>query len=210
MPIDDLRNELARLDNELLQSVARRRELVREIGRLKEQTGQAVRDFDQERLVIERARQRAEELGISTSLSDTLMRLLIGDALTMQEKQRIAHDSAGSGKSVLIIGGAGRMGQWFARFLASQGYRVVIADPVGGVENLEWHSDWRELKLDHDVIIVATPLRIAAEVMKELAERGPSGLVFDIGSLKGPLAESLRRPRGCRRQGDVHTPHVRA
>lgn len=193
MPIDDLRKELARLDEELLRAVARRRELVFELGRLKEQTGQAVRDFDQERLVIERARRRAEELGISTSLSDAIMRLLIGDALTAQEKQRISHSGAGSGKSVLVIGGAGRMGRWFARFLASQAYRVVVADPSGQVEGLEWHADWRALSLDQDIIVVATPLRIAAEIMTELAGRRPQGLVFDIGSLKGPLQKALGR-----------------
>ena len=190
--LDDLRNELAALDAELIELVARRRDLVREAGRLKEAEGRAVRDFDQERRVIERARAKAETLGLSTSLSDTLMKLLIGDALTAQEKQRVSRSGAGSGKSVLVIGGGGRMGRWFAQFLASQDYRVVIADPAQAIEGLECHADWRNLELDHDVIVVATPLRVAAKVMMDLAARRPKGLVFDIGSLKGPLKRSLQ------------------
>lgn len=189
--LEDLRNELSSVDNELLRLVARRRELVREAGRLKEAAGRAVRDYEQERRVMERARARAVELGLSTSLSDTLMRLLIGDALTTQEKQRISRSGAGSGKSVLVIGGGGRMGRWFAHFLASQEYRVVIADPGRAIEGLQCHTDWREIELDFDVVVVATPLRAAAEIMRELAAKRPSGLVFDIGSLKGPLKDSL-------------------
>jgi chorismate mutase/prephenate dehydrogenase len=129
---------------------------------------------------------------LPASLSDAILQLLIGDALTTQEKQRVSRSSAGSGKSVLIIGGAGRMGRWFAEFLASQGYAVEIADPSGIVEGLVCHHDWRVLTLHHDIIVIATPLRIAVEVMEELAERRPKGLVFDVGSLKGPLRDSLR------------------
>lgn len=191
--LDNLRKELAAIDDELLQLVARRRKLVHEVGRQKEATGRALRDFDQERRVFERARARAEELGLSTSLSDALMRLLIGDALTAQEKQRISQSGAGSGKSVLVIGGGGRMGRWFAQFLVSQEYRVVVADPANKVEGLECHDDWRDLPLDYDVIVVATPLRAAAAVLKHLAAEKPRGLVFDIGSLKGPLHESLQK-----------------
>lgn len=192
MPIDDLRRQLALLDDKLMQLVAERRDLVREIGRLKQLTGQAVRDFDQERRVIERARSQAEASGISSTLSDAIMKLLIGDALTTQEKQRISRSGAGSGKSALIIGGAGRMGRWFADFLGSQAYRVEVADPSGSVGELRCHSDWRGLDMNYDIIIVATPLRIASEIMAELALRRPKGLVFDIGSLKGPLKDSLK------------------
>ncbi len=197
MPIDDIRKELAEIDESLLRLVARRQELVREIGRLKEAQGLPLRDFGQERRVMERARQLAELLGLSPNLSDALLRLLIGEALTTQEQQRISLSGAGSGKSVLIIGGSGRMGRWFARFLTSQGYRVVIADPEHGMAGLEHVSDWRQIPLDHDVIVVATPLRIAADVLQELAEIRPKGLVFDIGSLKGPLEGSLHKLVGA-------------
>ena len=52
----------------------------------------------------------------------------------------------------------------------------------------------------HDLIVVATPIRIANEVLGELAERKPRGVVFDIGSLKTPLRAGLEtlRAAGCR------------
>jgi chorismate mutase/prephenate dehydrogenase len=83
------------------------------------------------------------------------------------------------------------MGRWFARFLTSQGFAVEIADPAGPVAGYLHHPDWRAIALDHDIVVVAAPLRISAAVLEELATRPPRGLVFDIGSLKSPLRAGL-------------------
>jgi len=92
------------------------------------------------------------------------------------------------------------MGRWFADFLTSQGYNVAIADPGGRVEGFSCVADWRELALDQDLIVVATPLKIANDVLQELAGRKPRGVVFDIGSLKSPLRTGIQamRDAGCR------------
>jgi chorismate mutase/prephenate dehydrogenase len=45
--------------------------------------------------------------------------------------------------------------------------------------------------VDHDVIVVATPLAISGRILTELAKARPRGLVFDIGSLKTPLRAGL-------------------
>src|SRR4029434_6212608 len=61
-------------------------------------------------------------------------------------------------------------------------------------------NDWRASKLDQDVIVVATPMKVAAQVLVELASRRPAGLVVDIGSLKSPLRDGLTRlvAAGCK------------
>jgi chorismate mutase/prephenate dehydrogenase len=76
-------------------------------------------------------------------------------------------------------------------FLESQGFDVHVADPAVDVEDERRASDWRSLPLVHDVIVVAAPLRASAEILTEMAARPPAGLVFDIGSLKGPLRPGL-------------------
>ena len=98
----------------------------------------------------------------------------------------MAAAARGGGKRALVIGGSGKMGGWFVRFLASQGFEVENADPDGGD-----HEDWTATPLDHDLIVVATPMVIANEILARLAEIGPPGLVFDIGSLKSPLRSGL-------------------
>ena len=189
--LERLRDELAVVDRRLLDLVAERSRLASAIGRVKRASGRPTRDFEQEREVIERARKAAEELGVSPGLAEELMLALIRSALELQERQGLETASRGSGRRALVIGGAGKMGRWFVRFLGSQGFDVTVADPEpfgGGVEELR---DWRESELDEDVIVLATPLVVTNAILNEMAAAPPRGLVFDIGSLKSPLRRGL-------------------
>ena len=190
--LDELRAALAAIDRDLLAAVARRQALAQQIGRIKQAAGTPVRDFRQERDVIERARTAAAGLGLTPALGEELMLTLIRASLTAQERDRVATTGTGGGRRVLVIGGAGRMGRWFARFLAAQGYAVDIADPAGEVPGFPCVADWRTLTLDHEVIIVAAPMPITNAILHELAARPPAGVVFDVGSLKSPLRAGLR------------------
>jgi chorismate mutase / prephenate dehydrogenase len=200
MNLDQLRNELNELDSALLTLVAKRQALSKEIATVKRASGYPTRDYQREREVLVRARAQAERLGISPSLAETLLRHLIDSSLTTQERAAVLAQGQGLGKRAVVIGGRGKMGRWFAEFLASQGYAVAVADPAGAVPGLSFIADWQRDALDQDVIVIATPLGITAQVLEELARRRPRGLIFDLGSLKTPLRvglESLVRA-GCR------------
>ena len=192
MDLESLREQLHAIDDELLALVAKRQRISTEIGRVKRETGGPPRDFRQEREVIERARGAAVRLGLSGSLAEKLLLLLIESSLTIQEQGHVAAGGAGGGKRVLVIGGAGKMGRWFVRFLESQSYEVEIADPAGPLEGRGYVEDWRRTALDHDLIVVAAPLRESNRILEALAENPPRGLVFDIGSLKTPLRSGLK------------------
>jgi len=185
-PLDRLRDELARIDRELLQLVARRQAVSAKIGERKRATQTAPRDYRQEKVVIERARAAASDLGLPPRLAEDLVLSLIRSSLAVQERGSVAAAARGGGKRALVIGGSGKMGEWFVRFLSSQGFEVENADPEGGDR-----ADWKTSSLDHDLIVVATPMVIANEILEQLAEIRPPGLVFDIGSLKSPLRSGL-------------------
>ena len=197
--LDELRAQITALDRRLLELVAERKRLSSEVAATKHATGLPTRDFNRERDVLLNARRAADALGVSPDVAETLLRLLIRDSLTTQEQAQVAARGRGSGRSALIIGGAGKMGRWFSEFMTSQGYRVVVADPGGTDTGYERVRDWRAIDLAHDYIVVATPLKIANEVLTELATRAPRGVVFDIGSLKTPLRRGLAalRDAGC-------------
>ena len=192
MGLDELRRELADIDRQLLALVARRQSLSISIGDEKRRLGRTTRDFRQERDVIERARDAAAAVGVNGDVAEELVLTLIRASLTAQEQHGVVSSETGSGKRALVIGGAGKMGAWFARFLHSQGFDTVVADPGGGVSGCGHVEDWTALELTHDVIVVATPLAKTAEILGKLGDRKPSGVVFDIGSLKGPLREAHR------------------
>ncbi|MGI9245320.1 MAG: prephenate dehydrogenase/arogenate dehydrogenase family protein, partial [Steroidobacteraceae bacterium] len=197
--LEELRARLDVIDRELLELVAERQALGGQIAAVKRSSGQATRDFRREREVLMKARRDAEALGVSPALAETLMHALINGSLTRQEQARIAWQGRGSGRRALVIGGHGKMGRWFADFLASQGFAVTVADPVGAVAGYEHVADWRASDLGHDLIVVATPIKIAGEVLAGLAQRKPRGVVFDLGSLKTPLRDGLEQLRtaGC-------------
>jgi chorismate mutase/prephenate dehydrogenase len=193
MNLDELRAALTALDEQLLELVARRKSLSEEVAAVKRATGRATRDFGREREVILRGRSTAERLGVSPDLAESLLRQLIQSSLATQEQARVAAQAHGSG-------GHGKMGGWFAEFLASQGFRVAIADPKGSLAGFDFVADWQTDALDFDLIVLATPLSATAELLHVLARRAPRGLIFDLGSLKTPLRAGLEAlvKAGCR------------
>ena len=196
--LDQLRQRLDQVDRQLIECIAERQQIVAEIGRVKHADGGQLRDFRRERQVLDRVRNRAAEVGLDGNLAEEVMRRLIGSSLAAQEQDRVRWSTAGHGRRALVIGGSGKMGGWICRFLADQGFAVEVADPTRPADlDLPWRREWQSGPLDHDVIVVAAPLGRSAAIIDGLAQVCPSGLVFDIGSLKSPLAEALRKARSA-------------
>ena len=195
MNLDELRKQLDQLDQQLLQLVAARQATSREIARVKRATGVPTRDYGREREVLLAARNYAQNLGVSPDVAETVMRLLIRTSLTTQEQASVAAQASGSGRRALVIGGAGKMGAWFAQFLGSQGFQVEVADPRTAATGFKHILDWHDSPLDQDLIVVAAPLGATNTILSELAARKPRGVVFDLGSLKSPLRAGLEALR---------------
>lgn len=185
-----LREAMAEVDRQIVELAARRSEIAASIGEVKSAAGDPIRDFSREKEVVDRAREHAREVGLSADLAERLLLELIESSLAVQEQGRVRLESAGSGRTALVIGGLGHMGRWFVQFLASQGFDVDIADPE---ETALGIRDWRDARGPYDVYVVATPLPVAATVLGQMANDPPPGLIFDIGSLKTPLREALTR-----------------
>ncbi len=203
MSLESLRNDLLAVDRRILQQIAERQRIVGEISRHKIATGRATRDFEREKEVLQTARSYARSLSVDPDLAEGVLRSLIRSSLTSQERHRVAAEGRGDGREVLVIGGAGKMGGWFADFFSSQGFSVDIADPAaepGPGRYAAWRDAVRDGRLAHDVVVVATPLAVSARILRELADAPPAGLVFDIGSLKTPLRDGLTALAevGCR------------
>ena len=96
-------------------------------------------------------------------------------------------------KSVLLVGGAGRMGRLFARQLRRNGFRVAIFDPQGAVPG--FRSAPLSEAASADVVVVAATLSRSAEAFAAVVAEKPRGLVFDIASVKAPLLPLLEAAR---------------
>jgi len=199
MSLDDLRQQLTAVDRQIVDLIAERQRIVGDIGRDKQSTGAGTRDYAREKDVLDKGRAQAEKAGIDPDLAEDVLRKLIRSSLANQERARVIAEGRGDGQRVLVIGGAGKMGGWFADFFASQGFETTIADRKVEDGNGRFNN-WTNAGIDYDVIVVAAPLAVSGRILAQLAVLKPKGLIFDIGSLKSPLIDGLAelRDAGCR------------
>ena len=198
--LQELRDRLDAIDGAIVDAIAERQAVVAAIGELKQNTGSPLRHYAREREVIERGMARARELGVSERVAREILETLIHHSLGKQEHDKWVQSGHGEGRQALVIGGAGRMGDWMARYLDTVGYQVVISDLSDRASPFPRVEDWRK-ELDRwDLVVVAVPLRPSNDILLELAALKPPGLLFDIGSLKSPMREGLRvaHEAGCR------------
>ena len=97
-----------------------------------------------------------------------------------------------------------RMGRWFLRFLADQGYQVGGLDVLASDDENAWG---REALPTADLVLCAAPPVATARLYDEWATSGapPRGVIVDIASIKSPLVPAIRRLQAAgARVGSLH------
>jgi len=191
-----LRSRIREIDDRLIQMMAERVELAREIGKLKLAKGLPIKDFRVEKEVIERSRECAKGAGLYADMAEEASRLLIKYAVMAQDEFH-THTLKRKGtaqKKILIVGGRGRMGMWLSEYFDSFGHVVRHFDTLGHsaeTDSFPLVSDLAEAAHAHDVIVLSTPISETARVIEDLVACGTEALVFDICSLKTPLLAAI-------------------
>ena len=184
-----LRDEIARVDREIVVHIAGRLHLAEQIGLEKKLMGLPLRDSDTEERVLTRLLTECASRGITETFAAGLSRLLIDESLR-REEATLPPDPAG--RRVLVLGGSGQMGQWLCRYLRGRGHLVSVNDPVGPLEDFPYEPDLEKGVAASDVIAVSVPMSVSAQVLRTLATLRPKALIFDICSLKAPIQGELR------------------
>ena len=81
-----LRKEIAEVDKNILDLIAKRIDIATKIGKYKMQKNLPIRNYQFEKQVINRSRVHAEKIGLSPNLADRMIRLLIQEAVGAQNK----------------------------------------------------------------------------------------------------------------------------
>ncbi len=186
----ELRAQIAALDAELLELVARRLALAEAVGQTKRESGLPVRSFGTEAEVLGRFREAASAHGVETEVAERLARFLIGASVRRQEEVRPAKSDRA--QRMLIVGGAGKMGHWLCTFFLGQGHRVTVLDPAGAVPGCAHATSLADAVADADAVLVATPLSQGAATTREILALEPRALVAEILSLQSHILEDLR------------------
>lgn len=190
--IESCRLEISQLDKEILSLVKRRELLSAQIGLAKKDLSVPVRDFHRERQVFEMAAKTAQELDLPINVATKLQKLIIEASLSRQEQDRIKSDFLDAPKSVLVIGGAGRLGQWLCRFFADSGHGISVVDLHKPKFSCKYSTELDESAHHHDIIVVATPIRASITMLKRLKVlQIKKPVIFDVSSVKAPVYDAL-------------------
>jgi len=182
--LDTLRDEVASIDEAIVDLMARRRDVALRIGRVKRSMGSPIRHPG----VEERVRVRYRSLGSAQGI-DAATCTNVADALIRECVDAQADDVPRDGcVRVLVIGGGGAMGGWLVRYLRARGNEVDVSDPsVPGSMSIEEGCSWAE------AILVAAPISAIGGVLETIRVTGTDAIVADVASIKSPFLDELMR-----------------
>lgn len=192
--LEILRASIRDLDRAILQLIAARMETAKVIGELKKSEGIPLRDWNVERAVLDGAAETAGELGLSKHMARAVMQVLVAESRAEQERASFS-TYRGTAESILIIGGRGKMGRWFADFFGNQGHRVDVYDARPNGANGTGAATFEAALEGTSCVLIATPLDVVPSIIEQLTEVGYGGVVFDIASLKGHLKPAISGAR---------------
>jgi prephenate dehydrogenase len=102
-----------------------------------------------------------------------------------------------------VIGAAGRMGSWFADFLSSNGYSVIVCDrekatarKLARRNGYKFVEDATNAAKLGQIVVLATPTLTTKGLLKRIEPHiSKTTLLVEISSVKGPLKGTLERLR---------------
>jgi len=100
---------------------------------------------------------------------------------------------------MLIVGGTGGTGSWFASYFKDHGFLVSVWGPSGRVEVAErlgvrFANDLMAEVSESDIVLLSVPIKETAKVVEELAPRmRPGSLLMDVTSLKSEPMKAMQK-----------------
>src|SRR5690606_26353173 len=183
-PLAELRDQIDEVDQQVMTLLARRLELVGEVGELKGQHGLPIYAPERERSMIAARRAEAEKRGLSGDLIEDVLRRCMREAYGHEKNLGFTRQAPDLGP-IVIVGGEGRMGQLFGRMLRLSGYEVRTLD----------RDDWADasaLVEGAGMVLVSVPIHDTVEVLHRLPTLPQSCLLVDLTSTKAsPVAAML-------------------
>jgi prephenate dehydrogenase len=97
-------------------------------------------------------------------------------------------------KSITIIGVGGKMGQWFAKYFASNGYEVIGYDSEAPItdKTIKKATSLVGAVLEAEIVLLCTPTRRTPEIIRLIAKEMRRGsYLIEITSQKSKTAAAL-------------------
>ena len=188
--IRPMRDEIDRIDSEILSLLARRQKQVEQVVALKKAHSMPVYHPAREEDLIYRLRSQAKTAGVDPDFLEDLYRVVLRQS-RIKQTRKMELKGIRPGASVVIVGGAGQMGGLFARLFSRSGYQVRTLD----------REDWDragEICRDVDLALISVPIEKTPDIVAAIAPLLPADAVMaDLTSIKKePLAAMCRAHKG--------------
>src|SRR6266581_4177748 len=199
-----IRNRIDELDQEIVRLLKNRYENARLLGRIKQQRHLDYRDPEREKIILRKIERAATSLDLDPKLLRPIFDQIFTLSVQAQRDQPEKSAKRLDQTRILIIGGTGRMGRFFARFTSLQGAKVKLA----GREINKTRTTAKELEVEpgtildatsSDVVILAVPMEETVRVATETASLMTAGsLLTDLSSVKTGISDMIAEkiPKG--------------
>ena len=182
--LGELRQEIDTIDKNIVELLAQRHRCVQRVVALKTAHRLPVYHPAREEDLISQRREQAIQAGMDPDHIEELYRSILRQSRVRQTVQ-VTRIGVRPGAKVLIVGGCGKMGQYFNRWFGGAGYEVRILDI----------ADWpraKELCNGVDLALVAVSIGCTVDVIKKLAAfLAPNCVLADITSVKKTAMEAM-------------------
>ncbi len=179
------RVEIDGIDSKILSLLAKRQAEVEKVVRLKKKYHVPVYHPAREEDLISKLRADAKKANLEPDFLEDLYRVILRQS-RVKQNDKMEHKGLRPGANILVIGGAGQMGSFFASFFQKSGYHVRSLTA----------SDWDRaafLCKDIDLALVSVPIDKTEDVIEKIAPfLSPETLLSDLTSIKEkPLKKML-------------------
>ncbi|PSD02359.1 bifunctional chorismate mutase/prephenate dehydrogenase, partial [Klebsiella pneumoniae] len=184
-----LRDQIDEVDKALLSLLAKRLELVAEVGEVKSQYGLPIYVPERESAMLASRRKEAAALGVPPDLIEDVLRRVMRESYS-SENDKGFKTLQPNLRPVVIVGGGGQMGRLFEKMLTLSGYQVRILEK----------NDWAraaDIVADAGMVIVSVPIHTTVETIGRLPPLPADCILVDLASVKAePLQAMLAAHQG--------------
>lgn len=183
-----LRSQIDAIDSQLVELLAARAKVTAEVGRVKQQYALPLYVPERELSLLRARREQAEQAGVSAELVEDVLRRVMRESYQTQESGFVCCRSGGG--KVVIVGGAGALGQRFASLFIRSGFAVSV------LETADWPNA-AMIVADAALVLIAVPIHATLQVISQLPTLPADCILADLTSVKSaPLQTMLLQHRG--------------
>lgn len=185
-----LRTNIDGIDSQILYLLAQRQTQVEKVVKLKKKHHIPVYHPAREEDLISKLRVQAGKAALDPDFMEDLYRVILRQSRIKQTGQ-MEHKGVKTDAKILIIGGAGQMGRFFALLFQKSGYEVGILT----------EQDWdkaKDLCKDIDLVLISVPIEKTNDVIERISPFLESKTILaDLTSIKAqPLEKMLKSHPG--------------